>query len=246
MSDKNSAIGYFFVLSLVFHLILLIVFGNRIKRKSYEYIIEVDLRPYETQKIKQHRNIPVPRRGPKRAEKMTPLKSGVMDHSLQASMASVKSGGFPERQREPSLIRPEITETASGQIIKASIDFDALKEGVKALSMVTLPPLSEHVPSKTDIIRAYEAMIKSRVSKFHRYPREARLRDCEGIVTVEFLLYRDGRVGDIKVIKGSNFLVLDKAAVETVRAGSPYPPFPPEIEEGSIWVGTKIRYDLDG
>jgi protein TonB len=52
----------------------------------------------------------------------------------------------------------------------------------------------------------------------------------EGRVVVAFVILPDGRVRDIRVVRGSGHALLDRSAVEAVRSASPFPPPPAEAE----------------
>jgi protein TonB len=60
------------------------------------------------------------------------------------------------------------------------------------------------------------------------YPRSARRRGREGVVTVEILVSDSGEVSGVEVIAGSGYKDLDSAAVSAVRTAH----FSPAIENG--------------
>lgn len=71
------------------------------------------------------------------------------------------------------------------------------------------------------------------------YPDVARRMGWEGRVLVAFLILPDGTVRNVRVVRGSGFPVLDRNAVEAVRAASPFPRPPAEAE-----IVTPVVYKL--
>ncbi|OPY81457.1 MAG: Gram-negative bacterial tonB protein [Syntrophorhabdus sp. PtaU1.Bin153] len=58
--------------------------------------------------------------------------------------------------------------------------------------------------------------IRSTVIKNLRYPERARRIGAEGKVLLSFIVLEDGSTGDVKVLKGSGFSLLDESAKEAV------------------------------
>jgi protein TonB len=61
----------------------------------------------------------------------------------------------------------------------------------------------------------------------------------EGDVVVAFRIHPDGSAGDIRVVRGSGFAVLDRNAVEAVRSAAPFRRPPAEAE-----IVTPVIYRL--
>jgi protein TonB len=76
------------------------------------------------------------------------------------------------------------------------------------------------------------------------YPPDARRRDVTGVVTVSFTVQSDGRLGDIRVAKGSGFEMLDQAALETLRRLGSYKPIPAATGKTRWPVRVPIVFDL--
>ncbi|TLD80436.1 energy transducer TonB [Helicobacter sp. MIT 05-5293] len=66
--------------------------------------------------------------------------------------------------------------------------------------------------------------IKRAIDRKNRYPTMARKRGLEGEVIVEFVIYKDGRVANIKVTKPCSHNLFNEAAVIAIRkAQSDFP-----------------------
>lgn len=88
----------------------------------------------------------------------------------------------------------------------------------------------------------YEAALLAHLERNKRYPRAARVRGDEGVVTVLFTLDRNGRVSEARVLRSSGSTALDGAALDTVRRASPMPAPPAGIRRLSFTV--PMRFDL--
>lgn len=76
------------------------------------------------------------------------------------------------------------------------------------------------------------------------YPPGARRQDETGVVMVAFTIQSDGRLGDIRVAKGSGSEVLDQAALETLRRLGSYRPIPADNGRARWPVRVPIVFDL--
>lgn len=76
------------------------------------------------------------------------------------------------------------------------------------------------------------------------YPLSARQRHLEGRVLLTFTINANGRVSNVRVIKGSRFSMLDDAAVAAVRDAAPFPPPPKKVFGQSIDLKIPISFEL--
>jgi TonB family protein len=70
---------------------------------------------------------------------------------------------------------------------------------------------------------ARESLIRSHLERFKYYPSSARRRGITGEVEVAFELNDRGEAGELKILSGSGYTVLDRAALKTVRRAEPFP-----------------------
>jgi protein TonB len=84
-------------------------------------------------------------------------------------------------------------------------------------------------PSVGQIQAGYETIIRRYLESIKRYPtsREARLQRPTGRVGVWLEVNRDGSLKEAGIAKSADSLILDNAALVTIRNGR-YPPFPTE------------------
>lgn len=76
-----------------------------------------------------------------------------------------------------------------------------------------------------------------------KYPRMARRRGLQGVVTIEAKVNQSGKVDELRIFSSSGHTVLDKAALRAVRAWR----FSPGTVGGraqSMWVKVPVRFTL--
>jgi len=96
-----------------------------------------------------------------------------------------------------------------------------------------------------ELRRGFHGKIWQRVAKVKYYPRMARKRGFEGKPIVAFTLGKKGDLVDLKLIEASSYDMLNKAALETIRRGIPYPPIPEPLGKNFISFNLPISYVLE-
>ncbi|MFT4089478.1 MAG: energy transducer TonB [Asticcacaulis sp.] len=91
---------------------------------------------------------------------------------------------------------------------------------------------------------AYSALVRRHLEMFRDYPRTAKRRREEGVVTVTFVINRQGRVLNVKVGKTSGYAALDQAALDMVRTASPLPAPPSDIGGEQIEMTVPAEFFL--
>ncbi|OCC15338.1 Ferric siderophore transport system, periplasmic binding protein TonB [Dissulfuribacter thermophilus] len=112
------------------------------------------------------------------------------------------------------------------------------------------PPNHSHLQTKKGAsisqkgVKDYFSKIRMIIEKHKHYPRRARVLGREGMVQVSFTIEKNGTVRDLKIKKNSGFKDLDKAALKTIAASSPFPP-PPDGLETPLNLSLAINFRLD-
>ena len=141
-----------------------------------------------------------------------------------------------DRPEFPQILVPKVsapaqpsTPTEPAQVAKAIPKTTAPK---------SLPaPPAEHVASDTAL--TWEAQLLAHLEKYRRYPGTARVRRVQGVAYVKFSMNRQGRVLSIRLVRSSGSILLDRAALETIRRAQPLPAIPddrPDVLELSVPV----------
>ena len=89
------------------------------------------------------------------------------------------------------------------------------------------------------------AEILMRIEKAKYYPSVARKRGMTGTITCKFSIFPDGSVKDISLVKSSKYKLLNKAAVEAIKKGAPYPDFPSSFKKNLFTSLVDIKFYLN-
>jgi protein TonB len=87
-------------------------------------------------------------------------------------------------------------------------------------------------------------MLVGRIRERQEYPSLARLRGVEGKVQVRIVIQKNGELGEASIVRSSGHLVLDEAALKTVRDAFPLPLDKP-LDTPQLVRVIPISYTLD-
>ncbi|MBI5970527.1 MAG: energy transducer TonB [Deltaproteobacteria bacterium] len=88
----------------------------------------------------------------------------------------------------------------------------------------------------------YLINMKNRIELKWEYPFAASRNGWQGNLQIDFTINKDGTVADIKLVKSSNYPVLDDAAITALRLASPFPPFPAGFSVEEINIKGQFSY----
>ena len=251
LSDRkpNQALRDFFLLSIVFHMIVLFFLGRMFQRQGTEYRMEVDLKIVPSSSYTM--DIPRPKPARNHTDETPPLSSQL---PLSAHHKAIQKPS----PRTCDATSAKISSSQPYPLACPKTPVHSIKRGVHEIVISRVPLFLKPSSTQRHPTGTYQDFIKNiikpHIQEHLRYPLSARRRGLEGTVHVEFLLYPDGRLGDIRITKSSNHPVLDHAAVDTIRAGSPYPPFPNDIKKygedvkkyrDGAWIPYEISFKLE-
>ena len=97
---------------------------------------------------------------------------------------------------------------------------------------------------KHNVSEEYLALIRTLLEEYKEYPLWARRNNREGTVDLHFVICRDGKVEDLRVVKSSGFSILDKAAERTVRRISRFPSIPKELARNRLPLDVPLVFKL--
>lgn len=92
---------------------------------------------------------------------------------------------------------------------------------------------------------SYFSKIKSRIQQVWRYPEAARMAGIKGVLTLKFVINRDGTLKSLTLLRSSGNLMLDSAAMEAIRDASPFYKVPDNLED-TLKIVANFEYALDG
>jgi protein TonB len=139
---------------------------------------------------------------------------------------------------EESKATPAVAEAATGPP----------KPVTRAETVGTIAEVPVRTPGseavKPDVSSVYSQLIFEKIQKSKRYPRLARDRGMEGRILLEFVLSREGKLLDIKVLRSSGFSILDREACLTLRRAAPFPKLPDNVMVGRVALKVNISFHL--
>lgn len=242
-THNNKAFKISFLFSVILHVLCLFLLGGMISKRPSEYRIELDIKAMAP--VKNRMNIPRPGKSLGHIQPMSLLKKG---GSLKNLIPAIHTKGSGKNRSEYAGLHEDLIMHP-----KPSSHVHSIIEGVRDIPIPGLPTRKKSKNDDTDATDitdttntsdAYRNEIETHIKRFHTYPFAARRQGLEGTVRLAFQLYRDGTLGDIRVLESSHYTMLDNAAIENVRAGDPYPPFPPDLEKKSLLIDVPIVFHL--
>lgn len=91
---------------------------------------------------------------------------------------------------------------------------------------------------------SYFKHIRDKLYLVWRYPPEAAAAGIQGTVKILFVIERDGKLKDVRILETSGFPVLDREAVRAIIAAAPFGPFPPDWTEKELRIRARFIYHL--
>ena len=93
-------------------------------------------------------------------------------------------------------------------------------------------------------LAAYGKHLAGAVAAHQRYPRLALMRQWQGTTLLQLQLDRDGGLTDVRVLNSSGHEILDKQAIDMVRAALPLPPLPASLSGRALTVDVPVVFRL--
>ena len=107
------------------------------------------------------------------------------------------------------------------------------------------PAVDEPPGEAMDALRGlFTGQVRQRIARARNYPRIARRRGMEGQPVIDFTLDKRGRLTKVDLAQTSGYRLLDRAALEAVHNGAPYPEIPPPLKIDSFRFKLPISFVL--
>ena len=121
---------------------------------------------------------------------------------------------------------------------------DVMGNEKKLKEVIERSESTEPEPAQEAMLR-YQDMIKQKIEEIRRYPSRAKRQGIEGVVYINFIVLSNGLSRDIKIIRSSEFKILDEEAVKTIKRANPFPPIPREINQDFVSIEVAIVFTLE-
>lgn len=93
---------------------------------------------------------------------------------------------------------------------------------------------------------SYMMKLKSRIEGIWRYPQDAARRGLNGDLYIRFTIKKNGRLGDVELVRTSGHRSLDNAAMQALKEGEPYWPLPDEWGKDTLTITGHFVYSMYG
>lgn len=165
------------------------------------------------------------------------VANGVEREILRGQIAAQLSPvNIPQRMINPvgtlNVAEIEPPEMQIQTIINSGRDF---------LSQV---PSVKTKPSLSNILQRFTQVVRKKIESKKRYPLAARKSRTEGRVGVKMTILKDGRLERIEITESSGYVILDKAALESVRRAAPFPSLPEAVERKRVQMNIYLVFKM--
>jgi protein TonB len=90
--------------------------------------------------------------------------------------------------------------------------------------------------------RGYMRMLKERIESIWQYPKEAARMGLSGDLYMKFTIKKDGRLGEVELLRTSGFKELDEAAIKAVKKAEPFWPLPDDWDKDDLEIRGHFIY----
>jgi len=90
--------------------------------------------------------------------------------------------------------------------------------------------------------RGYMRMLKERIESIWQYPKEAARMGLSGDLYMKFTIKKDGRLGEVELLRTSGFKELDEAAIKAVKKAEPFWPLPEDWKKDDLEIKGHFIY----
>ena len=90
----------------------------------------------------------------------------------------------------------------------------------------------------------YFTTMRKAIELVWNYPMAAARRGHQGVVGLEFTIFKNGVVKDLKIVQSSGYASLDQAIVEAIELNSPFSPLPEGFGKSKMTITGNFRYIL--
>jgi periplasmic protein TonB len=92
----------------------------------------------------------------------------------------------------------------------------------------------------------YMRKLKEKIESIWVYPPEAAARGIYGDLKIRFTILKNGKLGEVELVRTSGYKMLDDAAIKALKDGEPYWPIPAEWGMESYTVPGHFIYSIYG
>jgi len=93
-------------------------------------------------------------------------------------------------------------------------------------------------------VASYNQLVAAHLQRFKQYPPGAKAAGQQGVARLSFALGRGGQVLASRLGGSSGHAALDAETMAMVHRAQPFPPFPPEMKQGSMSFSVPVSFSI--
>jgi TonB family protein len=157
-------------------------------------------------------------------------------------MAMVNSAKHIKTHKTPTLVARSSANTSTSKSSKGRVT--PLLTGMKHASLSL--PKPRGVPNIVDsgALNGYLGQIQRIIEGAKEYPEASRRAGRQGKVKVQFTIFRNGDVRNIKLLTRTPYPNLNQEAIDAVERSAPFSGFPDSLTQKSVKVILPFRFEL--
>ena len=157
-------------------------------------------------------------------------------------MAMVNSANHTKAHKIPTLVARSSANTSTSKSSKGRVT--PLLTGMKHASLSL--PKPRGVPNIVDsgALKGYLGQIQRIIEGAKEYPEASRRAGRQGKVKVQFTIFRNGDVRNIKLLTRTPYPNLNQEAIDAVERSAPFSGFPDSLTQKSVQVILPFRFEL--
>jgi TonB family protein len=159
------------------------------------------------------------------------------------TMAMVQGATHFKTHNIPKLLSRSSTSTSSSRRPKGRVT--PILSGIKHTSL-SFPAKPRGVPNIVDsgALNGYLGKIQRIIESAKEYPEASRRAGREGKVKVQFTIFSNGNVGNIKLLTRTPYPNLNQEAIDAIERSAPFSGFPDSLTEKFVKVILPFRFEL--
>ena len=157
-------------------------------------------------------------------------------------MAIVNSANHTKAHKIPTLVARSSANTSTSKSSKGRVT--PLLTGMKHASLSL--PKPRGVPNIVDsgALNGYLGQIQRIIEGAKEYPEASRRAGRQGKVKVQFTIFSNGDVRNIKLLTRTPYPNLNQEAIDAVERSAPFSGFPDSLTQKSVKVILPFRFEL--
>ena len=248
MTDKKRLLVFFIVLIIVSIIEASIIFYSPIKKPSQKSAIN-------SKKISIHLSFAKPVAcKPKHQQEQKPIRTPEPKIDPKPK-PKPKFKPKPKQKFKQKLHPKSKSKQIQKKVVKQSKTEEKKKqpETVQKIQPKNIPstpkksnPSAQKVDyAKMDRIKsAYLKEVRKLIELNKYYPRRAKRMHRSGVVEIEFMILKDGKISNITIVKESKYKILNRAAKKTLEKIGTFKPLPEVFKSDSLTLRVPINYIL--